>query len=63
MRLSPVELDSFTIETEIDRVFMIFVWMDDFYEAITFMAPSRPGFELATGRDPADLDLSRRHLS
>ena len=41
----------------------IFVSLDDFYEAITFMAPSRPGFELALGRGPADLDLSRRRLS
>ena len=36
-----------------DRVFI-------FYEAVTFMEPSRPGFELAPARDPAPLDLSRR---
>ncbi|MCY4222868.1 MAG: hypothetical protein OXC25_06690 [Thiotrichales bacterium] len=45
-----------------DRVFMIFVSLDDFYEAITFMAPSRPGFELAPTHDPAEPDLSRRRL-
>jgi len=41
----------------------IFVSLDDFYDAITFMAPSRPGFELASERDPADLDLSRRRIA
>ncbi len=41
----------------------IFVSLDDFYQAITFMTPSRPGFELAAGRAPADPDLSRRRLS
>ena len=40
----------------------IFVSLDDFYEAITFMEPSRPGFELAPARDPAELDLSRRRV-
>ena len=38
----------------------VFVALDDFYETITFMEPSRPGFELAQGRGPLDLDLSRR---
>ena len=41
----------------------IFVPLDDFYESITFMEPSRPGFELASPRDPVELDLSRRHVS
>lgn len=41
----------------------IFVALDDFYSAITFMEPSRPGFELAAPRDAADLDLSRRHTA
>ena len=41
----------------------IFVSLDDFYEAITFMEPPRPGFELAPARDAADLDLSRRRVS
>ena len=34
----------------------IFVSLDDFYESITFMVPSRPGFELAPSRDPAELN-------
>ena len=38
----------------------VFVPLDEFYDAITFMTPSRPGFELAFGRDSVDLDLSRR---
>lgn len=41
----------------------VFVALDDFYEAITFLEPSQPGFELAPGRDSADLDLSRRRLA
>ena len=35
----------------------VFVALDDFYEAITFMEPSRPGAELAVPRDSAELDL------
>ena len=38
----------------------IFVALDDFYETITFMEPSRPGFELARSRKSAELDLSLR---
>ena len=38
----------------------VFVALDDFYESITFLEPSRPGFELAMGRTTATLDLSRR---
>ena len=38
----------------------VFVALDDFYEAITFMEPSRPGAELAASRDSAELDLSQR---
>ena len=45
----------------------VFVALDDFYESVTFMEPymdpSRPGFELAMGRDRAPLDLSRRPMS
>ena len=41
----------------------VFVALDDFYEAVTYMEPSRPGFELAMGRDRAPLDLSRRAMS
>ena len=38
----------------------VFVALDDFYDAITFMEPSRPGFELARSRKSAELDLSLR---
>ena len=41
----------------------VFVALDDFYEAITFMEPSRPGYELAAPREPAVLDLSNRDIS
>ena len=40
-----------------------FVALDDFYYAITFMEPSRPGFEFAIARDSAELDLSRRQVT
>ena len=38
----------------------VFVALDDFYEAVTFVEPSRPGFEFAPPRDSAALDLSLR---
>ena len=38
----------------------VFVALDEFYEAIAFLEPSRPGFEFASGRDSAALDLSYR---
>ncbi len=41
----------------------VFVALDDFYEAITFMEPSRPGFELASARDAAEPDLSKRTMA
>ena len=41
----------------------VFVALDDFYEAITFREPSRPGFEFAPRRDSAPLDLSRRETA
>ena len=41
----------------------IFVALDDFYKAITFMTPSRPGFELARAREAAKLDLLGRRVS
>ncbi len=41
----------------------VFVALDDFYEALTFMEPSRPGFELAVERDSAELDLSLRAVA
>ena len=40
----------------------IFIALDDFYDSITFMEPSRPGQELAAARDAAHLDLSRRQI-
>ena len=40
-----------------------FIALDDFYEAIAFMEPSRPGFELASARDAAELDLSQRQTA
>ena len=40
-----------------------FIALDDFYEAITFMEPSRPGHELAAARDAAALDLSIRNTA
>ena len=41
----------------------LFVALDDFYEAITFLEPSRPGMALALPRYQTELDLSRRPLS
>lgn len=38
----------------------VFVALDDFYDSITFLEPSEPGFELAMPRRQAPLDLSRR---
>ena len=37
-----------------------FIALDDFYDAITFMEPSRPGHEFAPARNSAVLDLERR---
>lgn len=41
----------------------VFVALDDFYESITFMEPSRPGHELARERRSSELDLSRRPMA
>ena len=41
----------------------VFIPLDDFYDAITFMDPSRPGFELAQSRDAAPLDLACRRMT
>lgn len=41
----------------------LFVALDDHYDAIAFMTPSQPGFELAQERDAAELNLSRRAVS
>ena len=38
----------------------VFVALDDFYDAITFMEPSREGHEFAVARDSEPLDLSVR---
>ena len=40
-----------------------FVALDDFYDSITFMEPSRPGFEIAFARGAAEIDLSRRPVA
>ena len=41
----------------------VFVRLDDLYEAITMMDPSRPGHEFAQPRRSASLDLSGRPVS
>ncbi len=41
----------------------IFVSLDDHYEAITFLQPSRPGFEFAPPRDAGQPDVNRRPVS
>ena len=38
----------------------VFIALDDFYDSITFLEPSRPGHRLAESRDAAPLDLSVR---
>lgn len=38
----------------------VFVPLDDFYEAITYVEPSNPGYPEVQGRNSAALDLSRR---
>ena len=40
-----------------------FVALDDFYDSVTFLEPSRPGQELAQSRDSSPLDLSRRPVA
>ena len=40
-----------------------FVALDTFYEAVTYLEPSRPGFELAPGRPAAPLDFSLRGMA
>ena len=39
-----------------------FIPLDDYYAAITFREPSRPGHEFAPARDVAALDLSERPM-
>ena len=41
----------------------VFVALDDFYDSITFVEPSRPGFELTLPRVSSQLDLSVRPIS
>ena len=41
----------------------VFVALDDFYESVTFMEPSRPGHQLAQSRESAPLDLSLRAMA
>ena len=41
----------------------VFVPLDDYYEAITFREPSRPGYEFAARRDEAPLDLAQRPMA
>ena len=38
----------------------VFIALDDYYSAITFLEPSRPGYEFARARGSTRLDLSRR---
>ena len=40
----------------------VFVALDDFYDAVTFLEPSRPGHRHALSRYPAPLDLSIRPI-
>ena len=40
----------------------LFIPLDDYYDAITFREPSRPGYEFAPSRDQVALDLTRRPM-
>ena len=59
-RLVPPDLSQRRLHTLPGAANGVFVALDEFYESVTFMEPSRPGFEFAVGRGPAPLDLSRR---
>ncbi len=41
----------------------VFIPLDDFYEAITFLEPSKPGYEFAPARFSTALDLSVRPVA
>ena len=41
----------------------VFVALDEFYESVTYLEPSGPGFEFAPPRESATLDLSRREMA
>lgn len=45
------------------RTMALFIPLDDFYKAITFLEPSRPGFQLAPPRNSVELNLSQRPVS
>ena len=38
----------------------VFIPLDEFYEAVTYLEPSRPGFEFAPARESVILDLAQR---
>lgn len=41
----------------------VFIALDEFYEAVTYLEPSLPGHLLALSRDSAELDLARRQMA
>ena len=41
----------------------IFVALDDFYDSITFLNPSKEGFAFALPREASELDLTKRRIS
>ena len=41
----------------------IFVALDDYYEAVTFLEPSSPDYPTVDPRDPVEMDLSRRPMA
>lgn len=40
----------------------VFIALDDYYDAITFLEPSKPGYEFAAPRMQASLDLTTRAI-
>ena len=41
----------------------VFIPLDDYYDSVTFLEPSRPGFPLVEPRPPKELDLSSRPMA
>ena len=41
----------------------VFVALDNFYDSVTFLEPSRPGHLLAQSRDAVPIDLARRTMA
>ncbi len=41
----------------------LFIALDDFYDSITYLEPSNPGFRLAMPRDAEPMDLTKRPLA